>query len=116
VQCSPNDFQSYLEDFDEYSFDHLDLFNKQDYQPPFYLDINKGEDISCLEKDSYDNVFHLPLTILSCYVTKGVVGKHSLCLKFSIRKRLLLELKGRLNTSRGSLLSQSSNLPLRNFQ
>jgi hypothetical protein len=28
VLCSPNDFWSYLEDFDEYSFDHLDLFHE----------------------------------------------------------------------------------------
>jgi hypothetical protein len=25
VQCSPDDFRSYLEDFDEYSFKHLDF-------------------------------------------------------------------------------------------
>jgi hypothetical protein len=28
VLCSPNDFRSYLEDFDEYSFEHLDLFHE----------------------------------------------------------------------------------------
>jgi hypothetical protein len=116
VLCSPNDFRSYLEDFDEYSFEHLDLFHEEDYQPPLCSDIDKGEDIAFPEKDPYDNVFQLPLTILSRYVTKGVVGKHVLCLKFSLRKSLLLEFKGRLNTSRRSLLSQFSSLPLRNCQ
>jgi hypothetical protein len=33
VQCSPDDFRSYLEDFDEYSFEHLDLFYEEYYQP-----------------------------------------------------------------------------------
>jgi hypothetical protein len=28
VLCSPNEFRSYLEDFDEYFFKHLDLFHK----------------------------------------------------------------------------------------
>ena len=116
VICSPNDFQSYLEDFDEYSFEHLDLFHEEDYQPPLCLDIDKGGDIACPEKDPYDNVFQLPLTILSRCVTKDVVGKHALCLKFSLRNSLLLEFKSRLNTSRRSLLSQSSILPLKNCQ
>jgi hypothetical protein len=94
----------------------LDLFHEEDYQPPLCLDIDKGEGISCPIKDPYDNVSQLPLIILSRYITKGVVGKHVLCLKFSLRKILLLELKGRLNTSRRILLSQFSILPLRNCQ
>ena len=113
---SPNDFRSYLEDFDEYSFEHLDLFHEEDYQPPLCSDIDKGEDISCSEKDPCDEVFQLPSTTLSRNVTKGVVGKHVLCFKFSLRQSLLLEFKGRLNTSRRSLLSQSSILPLKNCQ
>jgi hypothetical protein len=47
VLCSPDDFQSYLEDFDEYSFEHLDLFYEEDYQPPLCSDLDKGEDIDC---------------------------------------------------------------------
>jgi hypothetical protein len=34
VLYSPSDFRSYLEDFDEYSFEPLDLFHEEDYQPP----------------------------------------------------------------------------------
>jgi hypothetical protein len=100
-----------LEDFDEYSSEHLNLFHEEDYQPPLCSDI---EDIACPKKDPCDKVFHLPLTTLPCYVTKGVVGKHVLCLKFSLGKSLLLEFKGSLNTLRRNLLSQSFNLPLRN--
>jgi len=116
VICSSNDFWSYLEDFDEYSFEQLDLFHEEDYQPPLCSDIDKGEDIAFPKNDPYDNVSQLPLTILSRHITKGVVGKHVLCLKFSLKQSLLLDFKGRLNTSRRSLLSQFFSLPLRNCQ
>jgi hypothetical protein len=49
VQCSPDDFQSYLEDFDEYSFVHLDLFYEEDYQLSLCSNFDKGEDIACLK-------------------------------------------------------------------
>jgi hypothetical protein len=114
VLCSPNNFRSYLKDFDEYSFEHLDLFHEEYYQPQLCSNIDKGEDIAFLEKDPYNNVSQLPLTILSCYITKGVVGKHVLCLELSLRKILLLEFKGSSNTSRRSLLYQYFGLPLRN--
>jgi hypothetical protein len=116
VLCSPNDFQSCLEDFDEYFIECLDLFHEENYQPPLCSNIDKSEDVACPDKDPCDNVFWLPSTILSRYVTKGVVGKHVLCIKFSLRQILLLEFKGRLNTSRRTLLSQSLSLPLRNCQ
>jgi hypothetical protein len=34
VLFSPDDFQSYLKDFYEYSFEHLDLFYEDEYHPP----------------------------------------------------------------------------------
>ena len=111
-----DDFQSYLEVFDEYSYEHLNLFHEEDYRPPLCSDINKGEDIAFPKKDPYDDVFHLPLTILSRYITKGVAGKYVLSIKFSLRQSLLLEFKGRLNTSRRSISSESFNLPLRTSQ
>jgi hypothetical protein len=49
MQCSPDDFQSYLEDFDDYSFEHLDLIYEEDYQPPLCSNFYKGEDISFLK-------------------------------------------------------------------
>jgi hypothetical protein len=34
VPCFPDDFRSYLEDFDDCSSEHSDLFYEDDYQPP----------------------------------------------------------------------------------
>jgi hypothetical protein len=111
---SHDDFQSYLEDFDEHSSEHLNLFHKEYYQPLLCSDIDKGEDMYFLEKDPCDKVFQLPPTTLSHYVTKGVVVKPILCLKFSPKKILLLEFNGRLNTLIINLLSQYFILPLIN--
>jgi hypothetical protein len=86
VLCSPDDFRSYLEDFDEYSFEHLDLFYEEYYQPPLCSDLDKGEDIACPKQGTCDKVFQLPSTTLPRYVTKGVVGKHVPCLEFSRAK------------------------------
>jgi hypothetical protein len=108
VLYSPSDFQSYLEDFDDYPSVHLDLLYEEDYQPPSCSDLDNN--IVFREKDPCDNVFQPPLIILSCCVVKGVVGKYVFCIKFPLRQAL--ELKGRLNTSR-SLSPQSFNLPLR---
>jgi hypothetical protein len=116
VLFSPDDFQSYLEDFDEYSFEHLDLSYEKDYQPPLCSDLDRGEDIAFLKQGTSDKVLH-PLSItLPCYVIKGVVGKHVPCFEFYPGQSLLLESKGRLNTLKRSLLSQSFCLPLRNCQ
>ena len=49
VLYSPNDFRSYLEDFDEYSSEHLDLFYEESYQPSLCLDIDKSEDVIFLK-------------------------------------------------------------------
>jgi hypothetical protein len=91
--------RSYLEDFDDYSSEHLDLFHEEDYQPPLCSDLDN--DIICPKKDPCDNVFQPPSIILSCCVIKGVVGKYVFCIKFPLRQTL--EFKGRLNTSRRSL-------------
>jgi hypothetical protein len=116
VLCSPYDFWSYLEDFDDYSFEHLDLFYEEYYQPPLCSDIDKGKDVSFLNQDTCNKVFHLPSIILPHYVTKDVVGEHVPCLKFSLGKSLLLEFKGRFSTLRISLISHSFSFPLNNFQ
>jgi hypothetical protein len=116
VLFSPDDFRSYLEDFDEYSFEHLDLFYEEDYQPPLCSDLDRGEDNAFPKQGTCDKVLQPPSITLPRYVTKGVVGKHVPCLEFSPGQSLLLEFKGRLNTLRRSLLSQSFNLPLRNCQ
>jgi hypothetical protein len=115
VQSSPDDFQSYLEDFDEYPFENLDLFYEEDYQSSLCSNFDKGEDVTFLKQDTCDKLVQLPLIALPCYVTKDVVGKHVSCSKFSLGKKISLEFKGRLNALR-SLLSQSFSFPLRSCQ
>jgi hypothetical protein len=111
VLYSPNDFRSYLEDFDDYPSEHLDLFHEEDYQPPLCSDPDRSKDIVFLKKNLCDNVLQPPSITLSCCVIKGVVGKYVFCIKFPLRKTL--EFKGRLNTSRRSLSFHPFNLPLR---
>jgi hypothetical protein len=45
MQCSHDNFQSYLEAFDEYSFEHLDLFYEGDFQLSLCSNFDKGEDM-----------------------------------------------------------------------
>jgi hypothetical protein len=78
---------------------------------PLCSDLDRGKDIIFPEKDPCDNVFQPPSIILSCCVITGIVGKYVFCIKFPLRQTL--EFKGRLNTSRRSLSSQSFSLPLR---
>jgi hypothetical protein len=56
VLYSPNDFWSYLEDFDDCSSEHLDLLYEKDYQPSIFSDIDRSKDIVFLKKDPCDNV------------------------------------------------------------
>jgi hypothetical protein len=116
ILCSHDNFWSYHEDFNEHSFDHLDLFYEEDYKPSLHSDLDKGENVACLKQDTCDKVFQLPSITLPHYVTKDVVRKHVPCPKFSLGKSLLLKFKGRLNTLRRSLLSQSFSFPLINCQ
>jgi hypothetical protein len=111
VPYFPDDFRSYLEDFDEYSSEHLDSFHEEDYQPPLCSGLDRSKDIVFLKKDSCDNFLQPPPITLPCCVIKGVVGKYVFCIEFPLRQTL--EFKGRLNTSRKSLSSQPLNLPLR---
>jgi hypothetical protein len=106
-----NIFQSYLEDFDEYSSEHLDLFHEEYYQPPLCSDLGRRKNNVCLKKDSCDGFLQPPPITLPCCIIKGVVGKFVFCIEFPLRQTL--EFKGRLNTSRKSLSSQPFNLPLR---
>jgi hypothetical protein len=60
MQCSHNDFWSYLEEFDEYSFEHLDIFYEEEFQPPLCSFFDKGEDMVFLKQDTCDEVFQPP--------------------------------------------------------
>ena len=52
--CFPNDFRSYLEDFDDCSSEHLDLFYEDDYQPPLCSRFDRSKNVFCLKKYSHD--------------------------------------------------------------
>jgi hypothetical protein len=114
--CSPINFRSYLEDFDDYPSEHLDLSYEESYQPTLCSDIDKNEEVTSLKQDTCDNIFHPPLITLPPYVTEGVVWKHVPYPKSPVRKNLILDFRGKLSASRRSLLSQFSSLPFRNGQ
>jgi hypothetical protein len=86
VQYLPDDFRSYLEAFDEYSSEHLDLPYEDDYQLPLCSDFDRSKNIVCLKKDSHDFSLQLPVITLSCFSIKGVVGKYIFMLSFLLGK------------------------------
>jgi hypothetical protein len=105
VLYSPDDFWSYLEDFDECSFEQLDLFYEENYQSSLCSNLDESEEVAFLKQDTCDKIFHLPLITLPRYVTKGMVWKHVPYPKSSVGKSLLWDFRGRFNTLRRSLLS-----------
>jgi hypothetical protein len=114
VPCFPDDFRSYLEGFDEYSFDHLDSFHEEDYQPSLCSGVDRSKNFVCLNKDYHDIFLQPPLITLRCCVIKYVVGNYVFCIEFPLRQTL--ESKGWLNTSRISLSSHIFDFPLRILQ
>jgi hypothetical protein len=55
VLYSPKYFRSYLEDFDDYPSEHLDLFHEEYYQPPLCSNLDRSKDIVFPKKDHCDN-------------------------------------------------------------
>jgi hypothetical protein len=113
--CSLINFWSYLEDFYDYPYEHLDLSYEESYQPTLCSYIDKNEEVTSLKHDTCDKIFH-PLITLPPYVTKGMVWKHVPYPNSPIRQNLILDFRVKLSASRRSLLSQCSNLPFRNGQ
>jgi hypothetical protein len=109
-------FWSYLENFDDYPSEHLDLSYEESYQPTLCLDIDKDEEVTSLKQDICGKIFHPPLITLPHYVTKRVVWKHVPYPESPVKQNLILGFRGKLSASRGSLLSLFSNLPFRNGQ
>ena len=101
VPCFPDDFRSYLEDFDDCSSEHLDLFCEDNYQSPLCSDFDTNKNIVCLKKDSHDFSLQPPVITLPWFSIKGVVGKYIFNVEFPFRKTL--DSKGWLGTT--SLLS-----------
>jgi hypothetical protein len=111
VPCFPDDFQSYLEIFDEYPSEHLDSLHEDDYQPPLCSGLNTSKDLLCLKEDPCDDSPQpLPITILCC-VARVVVGKYVFDFEFPLGQTL--ESKGWLNITSLSVSSQFFNYPLR---
>ena len=49
ILCSPNNFRSYLEDFDDYPSEHLDLFYEESYQPSFCSDLDQSKEVTSVK-------------------------------------------------------------------
>jgi hypothetical protein len=77
-----DDFQSYLEMFDEYPTEHLDLIHEDDCQPPLCSDFDTSKDIVCLKKVTHDFSSQSPIIVLPCFSIQGVVGKYLFRVEF----------------------------------
>jgi len=113
VPCLTDDFQSCIEGFDEYSFEHLESFHEDDYQPLLCSGIHRSKDLLFLNKDPCDNFPQPPPITLLCCVSRGVFGEYFFDVEIPLGKTI--ESKGWLNTKSLSLSSQCFNFPLRFF-
>jgi hypothetical protein len=104
IHCFPNDFRSYLEDFDDYSSEHLDLFYEDDCQSPLCSDFDTSKNIVYLKEVSHDFSLQPPVITLPCLSIKGVVGKYIFNVDFPLRQTL--DSKRWLGTASLSRLSQ----------
>jgi hypothetical protein len=81
VPCFSDDFQSYLEMFDEYA-EHLNPFYEDDYRPPLCSDLATSKDIVCLKEVTHDFSSQPPVISLPCFSIQGVVGKYLFRVEF----------------------------------
>jgi hypothetical protein len=84
VPCFPNDFQSYLEMFDEYA-EHLNPFY---YRPPLCSNLGTSKDIVCLKEVTHDFSSQPPVITSPCFSIQGVVGKYLFHAEFPFRQTL----------------------------
>jgi hypothetical protein len=87
VPCFSDDFQSYLEMFDEY-VEHLNPFYEDDCRPPLCSDFDTSKDIVCLRKVAHDFSPQPPIITLPCFSIQGVVGKYLFCVEFPFGQTL----------------------------
>jgi hypothetical protein len=76
VPCLSDDFQSYLEMFDEYPTEHLDPIYENDCQPPLCSVFDTSKDIVCLKKVTHDFSPQPPAFTLPFFSIRGVVGNY----------------------------------------
>jgi hypothetical protein len=81
VPCFSDNFQSYLEMFDEYA-EHLNPFYEDDYRPPLCSDLGTSKDIVCLKEVTHDFSSQPPVISLPCFSIQGVVGKYLFRVEF----------------------------------
>jgi hypothetical protein len=81
VPCFSDDFQSYLEMFDEYA-EHLNPFYEHDYRPPLCSDLATSKDIVCFKEVTHDFSSQPPVISLPCFFIQGVVGKYLFRVEF----------------------------------
>jgi hypothetical protein len=110
VSYSPDNFQSYLEIFDEYPSEHLDSFHEDNCQPPLCSSFDTSKDIVCLRKVSHDFSLQPPAVTLPCFSIRGVVGKYLFYMEFPFRQAPSSSVW--LNTASLSKLSQFFNFLL----
>jgi hypothetical protein len=79
VPCFSDDFQSYLEMFDEYA-EHLNPF--YDYRPSLCSDLATSKDIVCLKEITHDFSSQPPVISLPGFSFQGVIGKHLFRVEF----------------------------------
>jgi hypothetical protein len=81
VPCFSDDFQSYLEMFDEYA-EHLNPFYEDDYRPPLCSDLATSKDIVCLKEVTHDFSSQPPVISLPCFSIQGVIGEYLFRVEF----------------------------------
>jgi hypothetical protein len=82
VPYFPDDFRSYLEDFDDCSSEHLDLFCEDDCQPPICSDFDTSENIVCLRKSLMTFHSNHLLLLYHAFPLKVCLGSIFLMLSF----------------------------------
>jgi hypothetical protein len=82
VPCFSDNFQSYLEMFDEYPTEHLDPTYDDDCQPPLCSNFHTSKDIVCLKEVTHEFSSQPPVISLPCFSIQGVVGKYLFRVEF----------------------------------
>jgi hypothetical protein len=77
-----DDFQSYLEMFDEYTAEHMDPFYEDDYRSTVVFRLGTSKDIVCLKEVTHDFSSQPPVISLPCFSIQGVVGKYLFRVEF----------------------------------
>jgi hypothetical protein len=77
-----DNFQSYLEMFDEYPTERLDPTCEDDCQPLLCSNFHTSKDIVCLKEVTHNFSSQPPVISLPCFSIQGVVGKYLFRVEF----------------------------------